>query len=237
MGTSPGWYADPGAPGQVRYFDGTNWTEHVQPDPSALTIQQVAPPPGQYPQPTHYPHAGQYPHQQAAPYYQPVQQVQVNQISVAPQQEKSVAVALVLTFFFGPRGMLYSTVAGGLIMLAANVVLGTLTFGLFLFISWPIQMIWAATAASKTKQQVPTVSLQSMPMSPVAPHQQAPYAQDQYVQAPYPQAPQPQAPQPQPGAPTGAMPALPQHTGPDPFAPPTGELPAPKQGQSSNWYS
>lgn len=31
----PGWYADPhdSPPGQMRYFDGVVWTEHVQPAP------------------------------------------------------------------------------------------------------------------------------------------------------------------------------------------------------------
>jgi uncharacterized protein YbjQ (UPF0145 family) len=28
---APGWYPDPQAPGQVRYWDGAAWTEHVQP--------------------------------------------------------------------------------------------------------------------------------------------------------------------------------------------------------------
>jgi hypothetical protein len=62
--------------------------------------------------------------------------------------EKSVGISLILTFFFGPLGMLYSTVAGGLIMFAVSVVAFILTLGLGLFITWPICMIWGAMAAS-----------------------------------------------------------------------------------------
>src|ERR1019366_3601220 len=32
-GPGPGWFADPAGSGGQRYFDGTNWTEHVMPPP------------------------------------------------------------------------------------------------------------------------------------------------------------------------------------------------------------
>ncbi|WP_254924359.1 MULTISPECIES: DUF2510 domain-containing protein [unclassified Rhodococcus (in: high G+C Gram-positive bacteria)] len=38
--TPPGWYGDPGNPGFVRWFDGSQWTQHVQPS--------VPPTPPQY---------------------------------------------------------------------------------------------------------------------------------------------------------------------------------------------
>lgn len=59
---------------------------------------------------------------------------------------KSVGIALLLTFIFGPIGMLYSTVWGGLIMLLINLPIAILTLGLGLIFTWPIQLIWAALA-------------------------------------------------------------------------------------------
>ncbi len=66
-------------------------------------------------------------------------------LAVAP---KSVVLSLVLTFFFGPLGMFYSTVPGALIMIGASLVALFVTFGIGLFVSWPICMIWGAVAAS-----------------------------------------------------------------------------------------
>ena len=42
---APGWYADPQGEGQLRYWDGTTWTEHTQPaeqQPTPAPQQQVA---------------------------------------------------------------------------------------------------------------------------------------------------------------------------------------------------
>jgi hypothetical protein len=61
---------------------------------------------------------------------------------------KSVGTAIVLSFFFGPLGMLYSTVAGGLIMLVVTPIIVIPTLGLGLLLTWPICIIWAAVAAS-----------------------------------------------------------------------------------------
>ena len=61
---------------------------------------------------------------------------------------KSVGISLILTFLFGPLGMLYSTVSGGLIMMALNVLVGCLTFGWGLLLTWPICIVWGALAAS-----------------------------------------------------------------------------------------
>lgn len=69
---------------------------------------------------------------------------------------KSAGIALLLTFFFGPLGMLYSTVSGALIMLAVSligsVMVAVVTFGLGLFLWWPAiwlaSMIWGTLAAA-----------------------------------------------------------------------------------------
>ena len=63
---------------------------------------------------------------------------------------KSVGVALLLTFFFGPLGMLYSTVAGALVMFFVSVLVAFISLGIGLLVTWPICMVWAAMAASSS---------------------------------------------------------------------------------------
>jgi hypothetical protein len=75
------------------------------------------------------------------------QQVQVAAPTVLVQP-KSVALALVLTFFFGPLGLFYSSVTGGIVMLIASVVIGATTLGFGLWLTWPACMVWGAIAAS-----------------------------------------------------------------------------------------
>jgi hypothetical protein len=65
-------------------------------------------------------------------------------------QRKSVVIALLLTFFFGPFGMLYSTVTGAIVMLILYVALGIPTLGWALAGLHPIALIWAAWAAHKS---------------------------------------------------------------------------------------
>ena len=63
-------------------------------------------------------------------------------------KDKSVGAALVLTFLFGPLGLLYASVLGGILLLVLSVVVFVLTFGLGLIVIWPVSMIWGAIAAS-----------------------------------------------------------------------------------------
>ncbi|KOO50501.1 hypothetical protein [Priestia koreensis] len=60
---------------------------------------------------------------------------------------KSVGLSLILTFLFGSLGMLYSTILGAILMIVVEGILGFLTFGVALFITHPICMIWGAVAA------------------------------------------------------------------------------------------
>ena len=65
---------------------------------------------------------------------------------------KSMVVALLLTFFFGPLGLLYSSLMGTIVLSVialALFLLTVLTFGLtvhLLTIPWIASMIWAAIA-------------------------------------------------------------------------------------------
>ena len=63
-------------------------------------------------------------------------------------KDKSVVLALVLTFFFGPLGLFYASATGAvtLIVLAAVGVVPTL--GYVLIFVWPASMVWAAIAAN-----------------------------------------------------------------------------------------
>lgn len=57
---------------------------------------------------------------------------------------KSMGAALVLTFLFGPLGLLYATVPGGLIMMVVSLLVAVVTLGAGLLVVWPITMLWAA---------------------------------------------------------------------------------------------
>ncbi len=77
----------------------------------------------------------------------PVQQIIVT-------STKSVAISLILTFFFGALGMLYSTIWGALIMIVISIIVATVTLGMGLFLIWPICMIWGALAAASYNKKL-----------------------------------------------------------------------------------
>ncbi len=64
-------------------------------------------------------------------------------------KQKSVLLSLVLTFFLGPVGMLYSTVLGAVVMLVLYLAIGIPTLGWGLTVLHPIAMIWGALAANR----------------------------------------------------------------------------------------
>jgi hypothetical protein len=63
-------------------------------------------------------------------------------------RDKSVGAALVLTFLFGPFGVFYVSILWGIVWLYASVLVAVVTFGLGLFIIWPVSMMWTALMAS-----------------------------------------------------------------------------------------
>lgn len=73
-------------------------------------------------------------------------------VLLAPQ--KSAGVAVLLSILFGPLGMLYSTVLGGLIMLVVSLLVAVVTLGFGLVLTWPICVIWAAIAANSHNRRV-----------------------------------------------------------------------------------
>ncbi len=89
-------------------------------------------------------------------YQQPVkisQQVHVH--TTYRENKKSVGLALMLTFLFGPFGMFYCTVSGAIVMILLwflSCIPAVLTLGFSMILTvpllWTIQLAWAAWAAS-----------------------------------------------------------------------------------------
>lgn len=67
---------------------------------------------------------------------------------VIVKTSKSMGVTILLTILFGPLGMLYSTILGGVIMIIISLLVGIFTMGFGLIFTWPICIIWAAIATS-----------------------------------------------------------------------------------------
>ena len=61
---------------------------------------------------------------------------------------KSVGISILLTVLFGPLGMLYSTIPGALVMIVLSAIVGLVTVGFGLLLTWPICVIWGAMAVN-----------------------------------------------------------------------------------------
>ncbi|MFZ1284718.1 MAG: hypothetical protein WAQ75_11445 [Propionicimonas sp.] len=80
--------------------------------------------------------------------------VQSTAVAGVGGRTKSVGVAFLLTFLFGPLGMFYSTVSGAIVMLAITFVLVPMTAGVAAVLAWPASIIWGCVAASRTNSGV-----------------------------------------------------------------------------------
>ncbi len=69
---------------------------------------------------------------------------------------KSMGIGILLTVLFGPLGMLYATIPGALIMIVVTAVVGFLTLGIGLIVTWPICIIWTAVAVNKYNKNLMT---------------------------------------------------------------------------------
>jgi len=65
-----------------------------------------------------------------------------------------MGVALALTFFFGPLGLLYASVLGAIIMIVLTIIIGILTLGIGFILGWIGSMIWAAVAVNRHNAKV-----------------------------------------------------------------------------------
>jgi hypothetical protein len=77
----------------------------------------------------------------------------------------------VLTVLFGPLGMLYSTAVGALVMFLISFIIALVTFGLGIFLAWPVCVIWGAVAASNHNKRLlaGTLPIQKQTLIPQSP--------------------------------------------------------------------
>jgi hypothetical protein len=67
---------------------------------------------------------------------------------------KRVGISILLTVLSGPLGMFYSTTLGALAMCIISLFVIASTFGLGLFIVWPISIIWGAVATNSYNKEI-----------------------------------------------------------------------------------
>ena len=81
-------------------------------------------------------------------------QPRVQQTVVIVGKQKSVGAAFLLAFLFGPIGLLYATLAGGVVMMLLAFVVGIVTFGLALIPIWLGSVVWAVIAANQANKRL-----------------------------------------------------------------------------------
>jgi hypothetical protein len=72
-----------------------------------------------------------------------------------PPQPKDVRTAVLLAVLFGPLGLMYATVGGGLFALFLMIVLGVFTVGIGLIPVWLLSVLWAYLSASHSQSANP----------------------------------------------------------------------------------
>ncbi len=68
--------------------------------------------------------------------------------------QKSMGLALLLSFIFGPLGMLYSTIMGGIIMFIVAIPVVLFTGGIGLLLTIPLGMVWSASAVNSYNRKL-----------------------------------------------------------------------------------
>jgi hypothetical protein len=115
-----------------------------------IAKRELPPPSQAFPQqPQFYPQS-QPPQQPQQPQQIIIQNTVTQIVGGSGERRKSIILAFFLAFLFGPFGMFYSTVGGGLLFLVLDALLVPLTFGLILLLTWPLGCLWAAAAASRS---------------------------------------------------------------------------------------
>lgn len=74
--------------------------------------------------------------------------VETQKVVIVNATKKSLVASILLTLFFGPLGLIYSSVSGGIIMIIVSILLSIFTLGLGLLVSFPISIIWGILATN-----------------------------------------------------------------------------------------
>lgn len=82
--------------------------------------------------------------------------VQAQPQVIIAQSPKNMGIALLLAFLFGPIGLCYSTVKGGIIMFLISLVVALVTLGFGVLIMWIPCVIWAYIATNNYNKELMT---------------------------------------------------------------------------------
>ena len=87
-------------------------------------------------------------------------------------RDRSVLIALLLTFFLGPIGVLYVSVPGGAMFIAAAIWIGIATFGIGVAALWPLAMAYASVKALREHRRFLFETSVQAPLSDLQPDQE-----------------------------------------------------------------
>jgi hypothetical protein len=76
------------------------------------------------------------------------------QTVVVVARQKSAGVAFILALLFGPLGLLYASVIGGIVMIILGAIIGFITLGFGLVIVWIASIIWSIAAVNSFNKKI-----------------------------------------------------------------------------------
>ena len=84
-------------------------------------------------------------------------------------QPKNLAIAVILTLVFGPLGMFYATIPGGIVMGVINLLIMIISFltlgigSIFFLFTWPICLIWTILSVNAQNKRAMAELMQFQP--------------------------------------------------------------------------
>lgn len=65
---------------------------------------------------------------------------------IRARRGKSPGIAFLLTLLFGPIGLFYSSTVGGIFMVTIALIVGLVTMGWGILLTWPVSIVWGVIA-------------------------------------------------------------------------------------------